>query len=661
MKIVLLVLIATAAIRCVDTAGQEEIKKALDAVPALESQPRELRGVAFSAFVHKTPQRQRKNQGENDLPDEGVHPNPPTDSDPQGDPDQEPLPDYIPTGEDQSAGSDDQSGQGGDVGTDIPYGDDQGEGEGEGEGEGAGEGWGEGEGEGEGEGAEADGSSGEEGAADAFEQEVSEYHELDLATRIRNLQNLKDSINQFKAEGAENLSVNRDQLEDFLLALRDYDYILQAYLEGQHGSGDNYYGPTDGEGEGEGEDEGEGEGEGWGEGEGQGEGEGEGASEEGGYFDPDQQEYSPEYQDPAGEPEYNPEGQEVDPRGEDVPYGEDYRRRQRRNQGTFNHFRTNKRIAFRSAAVRVRVPYRAGLFKRPAYRQQAVHYRTPQKAWPKRHNMVAYKPYQATNWKNRRWLDTPQAYGGNAAQFKNVQDLLVLVSGAATIYNTLFSPLPTNGTNPPSGLQQAVYYLQLYATIRNFAISFTSNRAGIENNLNQVLNNATALGFSKNEMLAFYGYLDLVNSLRLSTQAFTAPFIAQDQKLNTILSNFTNTLKTIVQDVKFLMEQNQAISDATKALNSNDPSVANPTMQNFQQIDATIMMIPNLLSIYANIQGTIADLQAQLNNLQAIRIEVQSVVSNMQLIVNGQADQVKNNADKLFATAVIALVYSILG
>lgn len=302
---------------------------------------------------------------------------------------------------------------------------------------------------------------------------------------------------------------------------------------------------------------------------------------------------------------------------------------------------------------------RGNLFRSSLNRRQS----TIAKWTAPRNKLLDFK--SARSWNNRRnsgrrWLDVQ--YAGNAAQFKNLPDLLVLVSGAATIYNTVFSPLPKNGTNPPSGLQQAVYYLQMYATIRNFAISFSSNRAGIENNLNQVLTNTTALGLNKNEMLAFYGYLDLYNSLKLSTQAFTAPFIAQDQTFNAILLNFTSSLKAIVQDVNFLLDQNNQITKATAALTNPDPTIANPTMKDLAQIDATLLLLPNLLTIYVNIQNSITDLQFNLNNLQNIRTQIQTVISNLQLIVNGKADQVvTGGVDKVLAASIIALLYTMLG
>lgn len=636
MKILLLVLIATAAVRCVDTTEKQELQAVVEPVPAAENQPRELRGVAFSAFVHRKPQY-RSNQditnpqqvpaedpngepvgdepvGDEPVGDEPVGDEPvgdePVGDEPVGD---EPIGDEPvgdePTG-DEPTGDEPTGGEPGEpVIGDEPIPEEQG--------------------------IEATGD-------DDFEAEVDEYHYLDMDSKLRNLQGLKDAIEQFKAQGEANLIVTKDQLEDFLLALRDYHYMLSIYQQqtsgGDTGNPEAEYVPS-GE-EGPYADPAD-------------------VDPEGGYYDPEAQGSDPEYAEEAGEPVYDPEYVEPTEEPEAIEYAEPDRRRARRNQNQFVRTRTTQRFAVRAAATRVRAVTRSGLFKRPVYRQQAVTRRWPQQSWNPRRQAVAHRPFVNNAWSNNRWLNQP--YAGNAAQFKNVPDLLVLVSGAATIYNTVFSPLPQNGTNPPSGLQQAVYYLQMYATIRNFAISFNSNRAGIENNLNQVLTNATALGFSKNEMLAFYGYLDLVNSLKLSTEAFTAPFLAQDQRLNTILTNFTTTLKAIVQDINFLMEQNKAVADATNALTSNDPSVANPTMQNFQQIDAALLLIPNLLSIYANIQNSIADLKLQLNNVQGIRVEIQSVVSNMQLIVNGQASQVTNGADKLLTAAVVALIYSIMG
>jgi hypothetical protein len=343
------------------------------------------------------------------------------------------------------------------------------------------------------------------------------------------------------------------------------------------------------------------------------------------------------------------------------------RRKQRRNRGYTGHHHNHRRVMVykphhhhsgslrRSHSRRQAVTHHhSSLLRRSHSRRQAITYHRGSHSW------TSHGHHRATSSRFHRSLDVP--YAGNAANFQNVPDLLVLVSGAATIYNTVFSPLPQNGVNPPNGLQQAVYYLQMYATIRNFAISFSANRAGIENNLNQVLTNVTALGFSKNEMLAFYGYLDLVNSLKLSTQAFTAPFIAQDQALNTVLTNFTNTLKAIVQNINFLMAQDEAVAQATKGLTSNDPTVANPTMKDLQRIDATLLLIPNLLTIYINIQNAITDLQAQLNNLQAIRTQIQVSISNMQLIVNGKAEQlVPASADKLLTVAIVALIYGIAG
>lgn len=325
-------------------------------------------------------------------------------------------------------------------------------------------------------------------------------------------------------------------------------------------------------------------------------------------------------------------------------------RRNRRNSNS-NKFTTSKRI--------VQTYNRRGLFRSSINRRQSsvAKWTAPRN---KLFNFNRADPWNSGQYSGRRWLDVQ--YAGNAAQFKDLPNLLVLVSGAATIYNTVFSPLPKNGSNPPSGLQQAVYYLQMYATIRNFAIAFSSNRAGIENNLQQVLTNTTALGLNKNEMLAFYGYLDLYNSLKLSTQAFTAPFIAQDQTLNVILTNFTNSLKAIVQDINFLLEQNKAVSDATKALTSPDPTIANPTMKDLAQIDAALLLLPNLLTIYINIQNSIQDLQANLNNLQGIRTQIQVVISNLQLIVNGKAEQVvSSSADKVLAASIIALLYTMLG
>lgn len=256
----------------------------------------------------------------------------------------------------------------------------------------------------------------------------------------------------------------------------------------------------------------------------------------------------------------------------------------------------------------------------------------------------------------RRQLDIQ--YNGNQAQFNDIPNLLILLTGVTTVYNSIFAPLPKHGTISPTGLQEAIYYLELYSTVRNFAIAFASNRNGIEINLNQILTNTTALNLSKTEIIAFYGYLDLYNSFKVNTPAFQTPFLAQDQQLTIVCTNFTNIVQSLDQDIQFILAQNEVIDSATNEYTSNSPSIANPTIQDLDAVDQALLLIPNLLTVYVNIQNTLADLQVQLSKLQAVRTQVQTIVSNMQLIISGKASLVAGvGVQKAFTMVVIAIVY----
>ena len=258
----------------------------------------------------------------------------------------------------------------------------------------------------------------------------------------------------------------------------------------------------------------------------------------------------------------------------------------------------------------------------------------------------------------RRQLDIQ--YNGNQTQFNDIPNLLILLTGVTTVYNTIFAHFPKNGTKSPTGLQEAIYYLELYSTVRNFAIAFASNRNGIEINLNQILTNTTALNLSKTEIIAFYGYLDLYNSFKVNTPAFQTPFLAQDQQLTIVCTNFTNIVQSLDQDVQFIMAQNEVIGSATNEYTSNSPSIASPTIQDLNAVEQALLLIPNLLNVYVNIQNTLADLQIQLSKLQAVRTQVQTIVSNMQLIMSGKASLVAGvGVQKALTMVVIAIVYGL--
>lgn len=236
--------------------------------------------------------------------------------------------------------------------------------------------------------------------------------------------------------------------------------------------------------------------------------------------------------------------------------------------------------------------------------------------------------------KSRRKLHGEKAK--NNAVFEDVPNLISLVGGINGVYNEMFQPI-NNSNNGTSTYQQAIYYLSMYSTVRNFALAFAANKAQIEKDLKVISNSTTGNVFNKNEILEFFGYLDLYESLKLTVHAQQTPFLAQDQQLTIICSKFTTIFEAINYNINFILSQHKVLTDATNYLTSSKDSIANPTIQDLKTIDEALVLVPKILSIYTNLQNTIGDLQTQLQLIQTTKTMLQTSFSNMQLIVSGQA------------------------
>lgn len=239
---------------------------------------------------------------------------------------------------------------------------------------------------------------------------------------------------------------------------------------------------------------------------------------------------------------------------------------------------------------------------------------------------------------------------------RNIPHMMEVANDVSLEYQDIFEKVNhlTNGTNT---FQQAAYYLSLYSVVRNFAVSFQRHRDYIEGDLTSIVEAISLEPFAKTEILSFFGYIDLYNSLKLTTQAFQTPFLAQDQLLTNVCSKFATIFSNIAKDVENLFDQHNSLAKLTNYLTSKDPKIANPSIQDLKTVDAALLLIPGILTIYTTIQNTMADLQNQLASIEALNTQMQTVISNMQLIVSGQAGQGKKaNVNTAFTIWLAAIV-----
>ena len=268
------------------------------------------------------------------------------------------------------------------------------------------------------------------------------------------------------------------------------------------------------------------------------------------------------------------------------------------------------------------------------------------------------------NHRSRKNQQVQIGYSGSAATFKTVPDLLVIIQGISTIYNNLFSPINDTMTQSPSTLQTAINYMNVYTTLFNFALAFSNNRTEIENQLTSVLTATQTVQFTKTETLAFYGYLDLYNTLKISIQAFQPPFLAQDLALTMTCSNLTLIMTAIQTDLKTLFSINEQIQELNNGIPQN-PNVANSNqvMQGLAQINGLLLTASSLLTAYVQADAAIQDIKFQMNQISTLRDQIKTIMENMSLIVYGtkNIEQVSGvSRVTTFSLLVAALSYVVM-
>lgn len=181
MKVLLLVLLAAAAVRCLEETGAAPALQTAAALPA-DNQPRELQGLKFSQIASKVHIGRRgqdePNTAQEDLPTEGGDDQPASDSGYSGD--------NSGNGSEEDAGASDE-------GT---------------------------------------------GAAEELPQSVEEleltpeeeaYTEMPMDTRLQNAEAMIEGLRAFSASGESQMTISQEDLESLLMALRDYQVALTEF------------------------------------------------------------------------------------------------------------------------------------------------------------------------------------------------------------------------------------------------------------------------------------------------------------------------------------------------------------------------------------------------------------------------------------------------
>lgn len=253
-------------------------------------------------------------------------------------------------------------------------------------------------------------------------------------------------------------------------------------------------------------------------------------------------------------------------------------------------------------------------------------------------------------------------YAGTAARYKTIPDLLVVITAISTTYTQLFDPVANAQAAEAGGLSQVMMYTRYYAIIRNFVIAFSEKKKQILNDIKTLLDENKTIGFTRDEVIDFYGMRVAYEGVRVSPKSFDSAFLAQDMELTRNCNQLNPLLNDLKNQLNILYGLNDEVQKIIETVDvAGDPN-SSQAMQGVMKADALILAVGDLLSTYNVLQGTIISIKTDYNSIIALRSKLQATISNMEVIAYGRkitGDTNSVSVHRTYAALLMVSIYSI--
>ena len=257
-------------------------------------------------------------------------------------------------------------------------------------------------------------------------------------------------------------------------------------------------------------------------------------------------------------------------------------------------------------------------------------------------------------------------YVGGGATYKNVPNLIVIAEGLATIYNSIYSSVPSEsdkgGADSWDKLANGV---RTYAKIRNFAVALLANHDKIVQDLEYVKNNIGTFSMDLEETLAFYDYRDRYRGLKLKSASLTSTFMSKEKELKANADGFTASMRAIASSIEYLLYLGENLIKQTKFLRERSDPGTPDSIYYIQTIDQTILLIPTLIDTRVDVMKAVAAIKDSLYTIKDTRNRLDANLTDMEKIIDGTYDPSASNSQTtssvaMWPTAVLTLLVAMV-
>jgi hypothetical protein len=226
-------------------------------------------------------------------------------------------------------------------------------------------------------------------------------------------------------------------------------------------------------------------------------------------------------------------------------------------------------------------------------------------------------------------------YIGDAGSYKNIPNLLVVMETISTVYNSVFKDMPVKGDEiPKDTTTQIKEGLLMYGKIRNFIVAMTVNRDELKKDIEFVKNNFNQINLSHEEVLGFY---DLKTSYDTNTAKIldknSADYKEVEKAIRSETTNLMVNIKNLSKDANSLLGIDDIMYQETEYIRNNLDD--DKTLDAIKKVDATILLLPKLIDLKAEIDLTLESIKNNLNQIQSRRSNLVALIDDLDKISKG--------------------------